>query len=371
MNTTTPSPTPPVNIGIIGCGNISSIYLQNCTSNPNLNVLAVADLDMSRAQSQANKYNIPAALTVDQLLADPSIELVINLTIPAAHASVALSSIRAGKSVYNEKPLAIALQDAQLLLQEAKSRNLLVGCAPDTFMGGGLQTCRALIDAGEIGDPVAATAFFLGHGPEAWHPDPEFFYKKGGGPMFDMAPYYLTALVSMLGPVRRVTGSTRISFPERTVGSGLKQGNKIQVETPTHLAGVLDFASGPIATLVVSFDVWAANVPRIEIYGSLGTLSVPDPNTFGGPVRIRRAGDADWQDVPLTHANTENSRGLGVADMAHALRTGQPHRANGDMAYHVLEIMHAVHNASDQGQHINLSSTCARPEPLPQETTLE
>jgi predicted dehydrogenase len=324
---------------------------------------------MERARAQAEKFNIPQVLTVEQLLADPRIEIVVNLTIPSAHATVALAAIRAGKSVYNEKPLAINLDDARLLLKEADERNLLVGCAPDTFLGGGLQTCRALIDAGEIGEPIAATAFFLGHGPEAWHPDPEFFYKVGGGPMFDMAPYYITGLLSLLGPVRRVTGSARISLPERTIGSEPKKGTKIKVEIPTHIAGVLDFASGPIATLVMSFDVWTANVPRIEIYGSEATLSVPDPNTFDGPVRIRRAGDSEWQDVPLTHGNTENSRGIGVADMAEALRSGRPHRASGNLAYHVLEIMHAIHDASDQGQHINLASTCKRPDPLPHQET--
>jgi predicted dehydrogenase len=356
----------PVNVGVIGCGNISSIYLKNCTAYDHLNVLACADLVIERARELSEKFNIPQALTVDQLLADPRLELVINLTVPSAHATVALAALVAGKSVYNEKPLAINLQDAQLMLLEAKKRGLLIGCAPDTFLGGGLQTCRSIIDAGEIGEPVAATAFFLGHGPEGWHPDPEFFYKIGGGPMFDMAPYYITTLLSLLGPVRRVTGSARISFPERTIGSEPKKGTKIKVDVPTHIAGVLDFASGPIATLVMSFDVWAANVPRIEIYGSEGTLSVPDPNTFDGPVRIRRAGDSEWRDVPLTHGNTENSRGIGVADMAEALRSGRPHRASGNLAYHVLEIMHAIHDASTKGQHINLASTCDRPEPLPQ-----
>ncbi len=199
-----------------------------------------------------------------------------------------------------------------------------MGSAPDTFLGGGLQTCRKLIDEGAIGEPVAAVAFMTGHGPEGWHPDPEFFYRPGAGPMFDMGPYYLTALVSLLGPIVRVTGSTRISFPERTIGSGPKQGQKIVVETPTHVAGVLDFAGGAVATIITSFDVWAANLPCIEIYGSEGSLSVPDPNTFGGPVRIRLAGDKEWREVPLTHGFTENSRGLGVADMA----SGDPGRAS-------------------------------------------
>jgi predicted dehydrogenase len=359
----------PVIIGVVGCGNISTIYLENCTADSRLNVVACADLDLKRARTQAERFNIPRAETVEELLADPSIELVINLTVPAAHATVGLAALRSGKSVYNEKPLAISREDGQLLLQEARERNLLVGCAPDTFLGGGLQTCRALIDEGAIGEPVAVTAFMLGHGPENWHPDPEFFYKWGAGPMFDMGPYYLTALVALLGPVRRVTGSTRISFPERIIGSEPKHGDTIKVETPTHVAGVLDFASGPVATVVTSFDVWAAEVPRIEIYGSEGTLSLPDPNGFGGPVRLRQMGADKWEEVPLTHGHTENVRGIGVSDMAEALTLGRPHRASGELAYHVLDIMHAIHDASEQGQHIELSSTCSRPEPMPRKET--
>ncbi len=355
----------PTNVGIIGCGVISTIYLQNCTASDQLNVLACADLDLSRARAQAARFNVPRAETVEELLADPSIDIIINLTVPAAHAAVGRAALQASKSVYNEKPLAVTREDGQMLLDEAGQRGLRVGCAPDTFLGGGLQTCRALIDQGTIGRPVAATAFMLGRGPEAWHPDPEFFYKVGGGPMFDIGPYYLTALVALLGPVRRVTGSARISFPERTIGSEPKRGASIKVETPTHLAGVLDFESGPIATLVTSFDVWAAEVPRIEIYGSDGTLSLPDPNTFGGPVRLLQAGSDRWVDVPLTHGHTVDSRGLGVADMAEAIRQGRPHRAGGELAYHVLDIMHAIHEASEQGQHINLDSTCSRPDPMP------
>jgi predicted dehydrogenase len=240
-----------------------------------------------------------------------------------------------------------------------------VGCAPDTFLGGGIQTCRKLIDDGWIGAPVAAVAFMMSHGWESWHPDPEFYYELGGGPMLDMGPYYLTALVSLLGPIVRVTGSARISFPERTIGSGPKQGQKIAVETPTHVAGVLDFGGGAVATIITSFDVWAANLPRIEIYGSAGSLSVPDPNTFGGPVRIRLAGEGEWRDVPLTHGFTENSRGLGVADMAHAIRAGRPHCASGELAYHVLDVMAAFEEASAAGRHVPITSGPPRVAALP------
>jgi predicted dehydrogenase len=351
-------------IGIIGCGNISDIYMQAGSKFKILDIVACADLIPERAQAKAAAYNIPKACSPEELLANPDIEIVVNLTIPQAHAEVALAAVEAGKSVYNEKPLTIKMEDGALLLQSAKVRNVRVGCAPDTFLGGGLQTCRKLIDEGHIGRPIAATAFMMSPGHERWHPDPEFFYQTGGGPMFDMGPYYLTALVSMLGPVRRVTGSTQISYPERTITSQPKYGQKITVEVPTHVVGVLDFTGGAIGTIITSFDVWAAQLPRIEIYGTEGTLSVPDPNAFGGPVRLRRAGSDDWTDISLTHGYTENSRGLGVADLAKAIQANRPHRANGEMAYHILEIMRAIHTASQQGRHIELTSSCQRPMPL-------
>ncbi|MBA3943298.1 MAG: Gfo/Idh/MocA family oxidoreductase [Herpetosiphonaceae bacterium] len=357
--------TTPVNVGVIGCGNISSIYLTNCPTWEILNVVACADVVQERAAAQAAKYHVPKVYSVDELLADPAINIVLNLTIPKAHGEIALRALEAGKSVYNEKPLALTREEGQHMLQQARSNGLRVGCAPDTFLGGGLQTCRQLIDDGMIGTPVAATAFMLSHGPESWHPDPDFFYQPGAGPMFDMGPYYLTALTTLLGPVRRVTGSARITTPERTVGSGPLKGTKITVNTPTHVAGVLDFADGPVATLVTSFDVWSGEVPRIEIYGSEGSLSVPDPNTFDGPVRLRKAGATEWSDVPLTHGHTENSRGIGVADMAYGLRFGRPHRASGELAYHVLDLMHAFHDASRENRHIELASSCSRPAPLP------
>jgi predicted dehydrogenase len=352
-------------IGIIGCGNISGAYLKICPTFENLEVAAVADIVQERAVAQAAKFNVPKALSVEDLLADPEIRIVINLTIPAAHAEIALKALAAGKSVYNEKPLALTRDEGQEILRLAKARGLRVGCAPDTFLGGGLQTCRKLIDDGWIGTPVAATAIFMGHGPEAWHPDPDFFYQPGAGPLFDMGPYYLTALITLLGPVRRVSGSARITSPERIIGSEAKRGQIIKVNTPTHVAGVLDVAAGPVATLVTSFDVWGHNLPPIEIYGTEGSLSVPDPNTFGGPVRVRRAGAPEWSTVPLTHGYTENSRGIGVADMANASQSGRPHRASGDQAYHVLDIMHALLETGQAGHHIELTSGVERPAPLP------
>ncbi len=350
--------------GIVGCGNISDIYLQNCGVFVHLEAVACADLILDRAHAKAEKYGVQAC-TVDELLRDPGVELIFNLTVPKAHAEVSLAALEAGKHVYSEKPLAVTREDGQRILALAQAKGLRVGCAPDTFLGGGLQTCRKLIDDGAIGVPLGAVAFMAGRGPEGWHPDPEFFYKPGGGPMFDMGPYYLTALVALLGPVRRVTGSARISIPERVIGSQPHFGERIKVETPTHLAGVLDFTGGAVGMILTSFDVWAANLPRIEIYGTEGSLSVPDPNTFKGPVRLWRGGGKEWMDIPLTHGYAENSRGLGAADMVRAIQTSRPHRASGDLAYHVLDIMHAIHDASREGRHIDLASGVERPAPLP------
>ena len=354
-----------VRVGVVGCGNISGIYLKNMTGLFEiLDVEACTDLVPERAQAAAEEYGIEA-VTPEELYADPEIEIVLNITIPQAHHAVAMNAVNAGKSVHGEKPITLTREQGKELLAAAKARGVLVGNAPDTFMGGGIQTCRKLIDDGLIGDPIAATAFMLCPGHESWHPDPEFYYRVGGGPMLDMGPYYLTALVSLMGPVSRVTGSARITHTERTITSEKKCGKKIHVEVPTHVAGILDFADGAIATLVTSFDVHAHTTPHIEIYGTQGTLLVPDPNTFGGPVKVKQAGAEEWSEHPLTHIHTENSRGIAVADMAYALRTGRPHRATGEMAYHVLDIMHAVHDASATGAHVDIESTCQRPAPLP------
>jgi len=359
-----PSPQP-VKVGIIGCGNISGIYFKAGKTFPILDIAACADLDVSRARAKAEEHGVPKACTPDELLADPDIQIVINLTIPNAHHSVCKAALLAGKHVHVEKPLSITREQGQELLTIAQAKGLRVGAAPDTFMGGGLQTCRKLIDDGWIGEPIGVTAFMLCHGHESWHPDPEFYYKAGGGPMFDMGPYYLTALVSLIGPIRRITGSARVTFPERIVTSAPKYGSKITVDTPTHIAGIMDFANGAVGTILTSFDVWHSQLPNIEIYGTEGSLRVPDPNGFGGPVSVRRMGAKEWSEVPLTHGFADNSRGIGVADTAYAIQSGRPHRASGALGYHVLEAMHGFHDASASNTHYKMQSTVERPAPLP------
>lgn len=356
-----------IKVGIIGCGNISGIYFKMMREvyNNILDLSACADLDLARAKAKATEHPGVKALTVKKLLADPEIKIVVNLTIPKAHYKVALKALKAGKHVYGEKPLTITRAQGRRLLALAKAKNLLIGNAPDTFLGGGIQTCRKLIDDGVIGEPVAATAFMMCHGHEGWHPDPEFYYQVGGGPMFDMGPYYLTALVNLLGPVKRVTGSARISFPTRTITSAKKNGTVVLVEVPTLVAGIMDFANGAVGTIITSFDVWAHTLPCIQIHGSEGSLEVPDPNGFGGVVKIRKASDKEWSEVSLTHVADIN-RGTGVADMAYSiLRPGRPHRASGELAFHVLDIMHAFHDASAKGKHMIVKSTCERPPAVP------
>jgi predicted dehydrogenase len=354
-----------VKLGIIGCGDISNLYLKNLTSMfNNVEVSACADLIREKAEKQTETYGIEKCCSVEALLSDPEIQIIVNLTIPSAHFGVGLAALNSGKHVYGEKPLAVTREDGQKVLELAEKKGLLVGCAPDTFLGAGLQTCRKLIDEGWIGKPVGAVGFMMHHGPESWHPNPDFFYQVGGGPMFDMGPYYITALISLIGPVESVTGSAVSAFSERMITSQPLYGKSIKVETPTHVTGVLEFKSGASATLITSFDVWYSGLPRIEIYGTEGSLLVPDPNEFRGPVFINRLGRGEWAEVPLTHEYSEEGRGIGVADMAYAITNKRQHRANGKMAYHVLDIMHGVHDAARERKHIMLKSSCDRPEAL-------
>ncbi len=355
-----------VNVGIIGCGAICDIYFKNLVQTfTNINVIACADLLPERAEAKAAEFGVPKACSVKALLADPDVAIVLNLTVPKAHAAVALAAIRAGKHVHGEKPLGISLKEGAAIMQAARKAGVRVGSAPDTFLGGGIQTCRKLIDDGWIGKPIAANAFMQCHGHETWHPSPEFYYERGGGPMLDMGPYYLTALVNLIGPIARVTGSARTTFPTRTITSQPKFGKVVKVETPTHIAGILDFANGAVGTIVTSFDIWGHTMPCIEIYGTEGSLAVPDPNGFGGPVRVKRHDTAQWMDVPLSHGYAENSRGIGVADLAAALVGKRRHRASGEMAMHVLDVMLAFERASISGKAVAIHSPCEQPAPLP------
>lgn len=353
-----------VKVGIIGAGNISGIYLENGNRFDTMEVVAIADIDLQKAKERAEQFKLKA-YSVEELLADKEIEMVINLTIPQAHASINLAALNAGKHVYVEKPFSVTCDEAVEVLKVAQEKGLYVGSAPDTFLGAGIQTAIKAIQDGVIGTPVAATAFMLTGGHEVWHPNPEFYYQIGGGPMFDMGPYYLTALVAMLGPIRRVTGSANISYPERTIRSQPKAGQVIKVEVPTHISGIIDFEGGAMGTIITSFDTpgWAS-LPRIEVYGSKGTMTVPDPNHFGGEVKVHIAGEKEWTVLEQAHGNDANNRGLGAADMARAIREKGNHRASGQLGYHVLEAMHGFHIASSEDRHYKMVSTCEIPQPL-------
>jgi len=358
-------PTPErVGIGIIGCGNISEAYLKAASYFPILDIRGLADIRPKAAQARARAFGL-RAMSVDKLLADPSIELVVNLTIPAAHVAVGLAAVEAGKHVHSEKPLGITTVDARRLLDAARARGVRVGCAPDTFLGGAHQACRQLVDQGAIGRPVAGTAFFMCPGHESWHPNPAFYYQTGGGPMLDMGPYYITALVNLLGPVTRVSGAVGRAHAERTITSAPLKGTKVAVEVPTHVAGALEFAGGAVVSIAMSFDVPSHRHTPIELYGTEASLLVPDPNYFGGTIMIGRAGK-EWAQAPTQHRYADgNYRIIGVADMAHAIRRGRAHRASGELAYHVLEVMEAFQRSSERGTHVGLESRPDRPTALP------
>ena len=350
-------------IGVIGCGNISGIYLRKMIGDfPDLQVVACADLDREKARARAEEFGIQA-WTPEAMLEDAETELIVNLATPEAHAPLCRRILEAGKHAYVEKPLSSVLDDGREVVELARSRELRLGGAPDTFLGAGNQTCRTLIDQGVIGKVVGATAFMLCPGHERWHPNPEFYYKIGGGPVFDMGPYYITALVNLLGPVARVSSMAAKTFDTRLIGSEPKKGAKIAVEVFTHYVGCLEFECGALGSMVMSFDSWGGALPSIEIYGTEGTLSVPNPNIFGGPVRLRRAG-GEWEEIPLISGFQENSRGLGVAEMASAISHNRPHRASGELAYHVLEVMTAFDTSARDREYVGIQSRCARPEPF-------
>lgn len=352
-----------VGVGVIGCGVISGAYLKAAQGFPILDIRGLADMVPAASEARAKEFGLKA-VGVDALLADPTIEIVLNLTVPKAHVEVGLKALDAGKHVYSEKPLGVAFKDGKKLVDRAAKKGLRVGSAPDTFLGGSHQTCRKLIDAGKIGEPVGGTAYFMCPGHERWHPTPDFYYQAGGGPILDMAPYYLTDLVNLLGPVGRVAAMTSMPKKTRTITSKPRAGQTIPVEVATHAAGTLQFVSGALVQVSMSFDVPAHRHLPIEIYGSKGTLVVPDPNWFGGEIEFAAEKDK-WvtlkTELPYADANY---RSIGLADMAHAIRSNRPHRASGELALHVLEVMEAFGRSSDSGKAVSIATRPERPAPI-------
>ena len=334
----------PLGVGIVGCGNISDQYLRHLATFPDVQVLFCADIDTERAKAQAAAYDVPAAGSVQQALEHPGVELVVNLTIPAAHAEVASAAIAVGKHVWNEKPLAPDVASGCALLGQARQAGLRIGCAPDTVLGAGLQSARRLISAGAIGTPVSALTLLQDPGPESWHPDPEFLFAKGAGPLFDLGPYYLSVLATLFGPATRVAAVGRRARDTRVIGSGPRAGTEFTVEVPTYISALAEYAGGQAASLLFSWDSPLGRAGFVEITGTEATLSVPDPNRFDGDLRVRRACETEWTVIPS--AGAAAGRGAGVVDMARAIRRGEPHRASGEMALHVLEMMTAIERSA-------------------------
>lgn len=354
----------PVGVGVIGAGVISDTYLENLTSFPDVRVLFVADLVPERAAEQAAKHGVPGSGTVDELLDNPEIELVVNLTIPAAHVEVGLAALDAGKHVWAEKPLAMDRESARKLLDRAKERGLRVASAPDTVLGAGLQTARRAIDEGRIGEPRSALALFQVPGPDIWHPSPEFLFQAGGGPLLDMGPYYLTELVQLLGPVRRVTGAGERVRETRVIGSGPRAGTEFPVTVPTTVSALVEFERGGSAQLQLSFDSAVKRTGFVEVTGGLGTAVLPDPNQFDGSTVLHL--HAEEEPVELEADGHSSSRGTGALELARAIRARVPERASGELAYHVLDALLAIEESLAQGHSIDVESTVEVPPALPE-----
>jgi predicted dehydrogenase len=357
-----------VRFGIIGCGNISAQYFTASAKLPVLECVACADINPDAAKAAGEKYNVAKVLTPTELMHDPAVEIVLNLTIPKAHAQVTLSAIEAGKHVYLEKPLGVNRTEGHQILAASRAKGVRVGCAPDTFLGAGLQTARKFIDDGAIGTPTGFQSIFMGSGPEAWHPNPEFVYEIGGGPMFDMGPYYLTALLNLFGPAKRISGMANIGFKERFVGSGPKKGKKLPVETPDQIFGLVEFENGALGTLATTltakYSVHDWTNP-ITVWGTEGAMKVPDPNSFDGPVFIATAAtEGKWQELPSAFV-TGYGRSIGLADMAVAIRRDRPHRASAEQAALVLDLMQGFLDSSTTGEIHEPTVKYQRPAPMP------
>ncbi|ACQ81638.1 oxidoreductase domain protein [Beutenbergia cavernae DSM 12333] len=354
-----------VGVGLIGAGVISKQYLENLTAFPDLDVRFVADLDVERARTQADAFGVPGAGTVEELLADAEIEIVVNLTIPAVHADVDRQIIAAGKHVWSEKPFALDRSSGQEVLEAAREAGVRVACAPDTFLGAGLQTARRVIASGRIGEPQSALFLFQSPGPESWHPSPEFLFAVGGGPLLDIGPYYLTALVQNLGAVASVTATGSRTREARVIGSGPKAGTEFPVEVPTNVNALLVFESGASAVAVFSFDSHLRRAGAIDVMGTLGTVTLPDPNTFTGPSTVFTSETPDGDVVP--HSGSEFGRGSGVLDLARSIRAGVREQAPAELAFHVLDVMDAIGESIASGETVSVLSTVQPSAILPED----
>ncbi|MET0352720.1 Gfo/Idh/MocA family oxidoreductase [Plantibacter sp. lyk4-40-MEA-4] len=354
-----------VGVGLIGAGVISDQYLGNLVTFPDLDVRFVADLDLERAKTQAEKYGVPGHGSVAELLADPEIEIVVNLTIPKVHVEVAMQILDAGKHVWSEKPFALDRESGQALLAAAKEKGLRVATAPDTFLGAGIQSARRLVEAGGIGQPLTALTLMQSPGPESWHPNPDFLFQDGAGPLFDIGPYYITALVQLFGPIARVTALASQAFPQRTIGSGPRAGESFDVTVPTHVSALFEFESGQLAQSVFSFDSKLGRT-QFEVAGSTGTLVVPDPNTFEGDLLVYGGGE-EPEAIPST--GPTQGRGTGVVELAQAIRAGRPERASGELAYHVLDVMVSTAESGLSRTSVDVVSTVELAPALPESWT--
>ena len=370
-------------VGLVGCGRVSDMYLQTLAGIAGIEVVACASLDIGESRNKAAEYGITRACLVDDIIEDRTIDCILNLTVPTAHADITRRALNAGKHVYSEKPFVTDMEEGRELLELARERQLKLGNAPDTFLGGRWQTVRRLLDEGCIGRPTGIFAHVGTHGTERHHPNPDFYYARGGGPLLDLGPYYLTAMVFCLGSISRVAGMSNRAFDQRQIENGPRHGEWMPVEVDTHSLSLLEFSSGVIGSMTTSFDVWDSETPRLEIYGEEGVISIPDPNPvhganiFHGPVWLRTrattrwpyqpppGGRNDWQMVKNTHGFNRDCRGLGLLDLALAVRDDRPVRASGELAFHVFEVMDAISRASRYRQYQDIESTCAQPEPLP------
>ncbi len=365
--------TKPLRIGLIGCGNISTAYLSRAGGFAAISFRAVADLNDAAARARAAEFGVEA-MSVDALLAHPEVDLVLNLTIPAAHFEISARALEAGKHVYSEKPYVLSLEEGRALARIAAENGLRIGSAPDTVLGASHQLARRLIDDGAVGRITSGTCAVMSPGMESWHPNPDFFFLEGGGPILDLGPYYIANLVQLIGPVERVAALTATPSKTRTIGNGAREGETVPVATPTTIHALLEFRSGAVVTLMASWDVWQSDVAPMALYGTEGTIHVPDPNFFDGEVRITKRGaaaDLPAWDHPLGPPNREIPEGMvadyrsaGLADMAQAIVEGRPHRCNDTYALHVVEVMTAILRAGAERRYIEIETDCARPEPL-------